>query len=210
MTLIIIITPLIIILLLRLYMNSHNDDANEAAMAEFWEKERQARFARNADISNLQLYKPELDKLPFLSESAASSDTERAELEAKVIASAKEPMLDLHEYSNTDLKIKYGNGNFPALSKYDQNFMYFTRDVYQLAKYLYDNNYTDDARITLEYLTSVSAEPGGAFTMLAKIYINSGEPERINKLIQIIEASKDSIQKDATLRSLRQIINSYQ
>ena len=87
--------------------------------------------------------------------------------------------------------------------------MYFTRDVYQLAKYLYDNNYTDDARITLEYLTSVSAESGGAFTMLANIYINAGEPERISKLIQIVEATKDSIQKDTTLRSLRQIINSY-
>lgn len=209
MSLIIIITPLIIILILRLYMNSHTDRENEEAMAEFWAREREAKFARNVDISDIPLYKPELDRLPFLSDSDRESDKDRAELEAKVIASAGEPMLDLHEYTNTDLKIKYGNGNFPVLSKYDQNFMYFTRDVYQLGKYLYDNNYTDDAKTVFEYLTSISTESGGAFTMLANIYLKAGEPERISELIRIVESTKDSVIKETTLRSLRQIINSY-
>lgn len=34
-------------------------------------------------------------------------------------------MLDLSEYSNTDLKLAYGVGNFKVLCEYDENFNHF-------------------------------------------------------------------------------------
>lgn len=201
-----IILPLIILLILRLCLNMSSKDKNDEIMAEFWAREREARFARNIDISGLELFTPDIENLPF---AQSSDDKKRTNLEAKVISSGKEPMLDLHEFTNTDLKIKYGNGNFNTISEYDRNFMYFIRDLFQWGKYLYDNNYTDDARTVLEYLVSTSQDIASAFTILAEIYCADDEPQKISQLISMVESSKDSISKQAALKSLRNIINSY-
>ena len=206
MNAILVILPLIIILSLRLYANLSSKDNHDEIMKEFWAREQEARFARNADISGLSLYTPDIEGLPF---AQSSNDKTRTQLEAKVLSSSKEPMLDLHEFTNTDLKIKYGNGNFPTISSYDQNFMYFTRDVFRWGKYLYENNYTDDARCVLEYLISISQNNVSAFTILAKIYCADDEPDKVANLIKIVESTEDSIIKQTTLRSLRDIINSY-
>lgn len=203
---IILILPLIILLILRLWLNMSSKDKNDEIMEEFWAREREARFARNVDISDLPLFTPNLEELPF---QKSSDDKRRNELESKVISSAGEPMLDLHEFTNTDLKIKYGNGNFATISSYDQNFMYFTRDLFQWGKYLYENDCTDDARTVLEYLISITQDIVSAFTILAKIYCSDNEPDKISDLINIVESTKDSITRQTTLRSLRDIINSY-
>ncbi|MCI8307435.1 MAG: hypothetical protein HFH14_05230 [Lachnospiraceae bacterium] len=206
MGILIVISPLIVLLILRIRLNMSSKDKNDEIMEEFWAREREARFARNVDISNLPLFIPDMECLPFL---PSSDDKRRSELEAKVISSGREPMLDLHEFTNTDLKIKYGNGNFTTISSYDQNFMYFTRDLFQWGKYLYENNYTDDALTVLEYLISITQNIVSAFTILAKIYRDNKEPDKISNLINIVESTKDSITKQTTLRSLRDIINSY-
>lgn len=206
MNLIPIIFPLIILLSLRLYLNTSSKDKNDDIVKEFWAREREARFARNVDISGLSLFTPDIESLPF---APSSDDKNRTQLEDKVLSSSKEPMLDLHEFTNTDLKIKYGNGNFPTISAYDRNFMYFTRDIFQWGKYLYENNYTADARCVLEYLISISQNNVSAFTILAKIYCADDEPDKISNLINIVESTEDSITKQTTLRSLRDIINSY-
>ncbi len=206
MGMIIIISPLIILLILRMWLNMSSKDKNDEIMEEFWAREREARFARNVDISDLPLFTPDMECLPFLK---SSEDKKRSKLEAKVISSANEPMLDLHEFTNTDLKIKYGNGNFSTISSYDQNFMYFTHDLFQWGKYLYENDYTDDALKVLEYLISITQDIVSAFTILAKLYCDNDEPNKITDLIKIVESTKDSITKQTTLRSLRNIINSY-
>ena len=46
----------------------------------------------------------------------------------------KSPMLDLSEYSNTDLKLAYGVGNFKVLCEYDENFNHFLLALTNLAQ----------------------------------------------------------------------------
>lgn len=201
-----LLLPLMAILIIRLIINSKPNEDKSQNNNDFYSREREAMFARNKDISNLEMFIPDIKALPFHD---TTNDSDLRSIEDKVKESAAEPMIDFHEYTNTDLKIMYGKGNFPTISKYDQNFMYFTRDLFVWGKYLYENNYTDDACIILEYLISVASDNSSAFTILAKIYCSRNTPEKITELINIVEQAEDSLSKRTTINSLRNIINSY-
>lgn len=199
---------MIILIAARIVIIRGNHMTDTVSSDEFWAREREAKFARNKDISGLELYTPDISTLPFHSDDDIHSDPRLAELEAKVTASANEPMLDLHEMTNTDIKIEYGPANFPVLSGYDRNYMYFVRDIFQWGKYLYDNKMYDDARIVLEYNLSLSKDMSGVYTMLGMIYRNNGEIELISNLIHIAEEN-ESISSKTICNNLKDIINSY-
>lgn len=198
------IIPILLLVILRIIIVRSNKKENKTSMENYWARERESKFARNKDISTLELFIPDISVLPF---SSTPSD-ELKKLEDKLRKSACEPMLDLHELSNTDIRFTYGAGNFPVISKYDQNFMYFTRDLFQLGKYLYNNDQHDKSRTVLEYLLQLSQDISGAYTMLGNIYKEKDEPDKITELIQIAEKS-DSFTKQSVCNSLRDIINSY-
>ena len=227
--------PIIIILTLRLLINNNNDKKNEEAMKSYHAREQEARFARNKDISNIELFVPDLTGLPLHiqegNKSAFSTDTHtvdtntgnangvdadltdsfsnsEAHLEELVISSSKEPMLNLQSMSNTDIKLEYGVGNFQTVSKYDQNYLYFTSNVFQWGKYLYDNKLFDDARVVLEYVLTLSDNMSLAYTMLGSIYLSQGEIQLITELIHKVETS-DSLTGKSTCNKLRNLINNY-
>ncbi|MBE5938171.1 MAG: hypothetical protein E7265_09115 [Lachnospiraceae bacterium] len=206
--------PIIIILTLRLLINNNNDKKNEEAMKSYHAREQEARFARNKDISNIELFVPDLTGLPLHiqegNKSAFSTDTDivDAHLEELVISSSKEPMLNLQSMSNTDIKLEYGVGNFQTVSKYDQNYLYFTSNVFQWGKYLYDNKLFDDARVVLEYVLTLSDNMSLAYTMLGSIYLSQGEIQLITELIHKVETS-DSLTGKSTCNKLRNLINNY-
>jgi len=206
MHILLLLLPLMAILIIRIIINSPAAGSDEQKTEDYLARERKAMFARNIDISNLEMFVPALEKLPFHNQ---TDDNTLSDIENNVKSSGSEPMLDLHGYSNTDLKLMYGNGNFPTISKYDQNFMYFTRDMFIWGKYLYENNYIADACTVLEYLISIATDNSSAFTILAKIYCSYNKPEKISELINIVEETPDSLSKKSTLNSLRNIINSY-
>lgn len=205
--LIICLLPFILLCILRLVITGSGNSGNQnSSMDDYLANERKALYARNKDISGLELFTPCISSLPFSDQSA--SDSTLSALEQKVLSSSKEPMLDLHHMSNADIKIAYGPANFPLVSKYDQNYMYFTRDVFQWGRYLFDNNMHDKARIVLEYALELSKDMAGVYTMLAKIYIANDEIELISGLIRLAGQS-DMISRQSVCNSLRELINSY-
>lgn len=205
--LLICLLPFILLCILRLVItgkgNSKNNDNN---MDDYWVRERKALYARNKDISGISLFTPCISGLPFSDDS--SSDTSLIALEQKVILSSKEPMLDLHHMSNADIKIEYGPANFPVVSKYDQNYMYFTRDVFQWGRFLYDNKMYTEARTVLEYTLELSKDMSGVYNMLGQIYLANGDIELISSLIQTAGQS-DMMNKQSVCNTLRELINSY-
>lgn len=204
--------PFILICVLRLIISLYSrPKRSNNNMDDYLAREHDALFARNKDISGLQLFTPDISSLPFSGEDSSDdtlSDPKLTTLEEKVIASSKEPMLDLHHMSNTDIKIAYGPANFPTLSGYDQNYMYYTRDVFQWGRYLFEKNMYDKARIVLEYTLKLSKDISGVYTMLGKIYLSDGEVELITGLIHLAGQS-DMISKNSVCNSLRELIDSY-
>ncbi len=203
-----------VLLVFRGILKKSNSEP-DTSMDEFWEHEREAMFARSKDLSKLDLeyFEPDTASLPFHSDDfvlpdGSAPDSELFTIEQQVLERSKEPMIDLHEMSNTDLKIAYGPNNFPTLSKYDQNYLYFVRDLFKWGKYLYDNKLRDDAVIVLEYTLKMSDDVSGAYSMLGTIYRDKGEIGRITELLHIAEES-DSISKDSICSNLKDLINSY-
>ena len=69
----------------------------------FWEREEEANHTRNKDISHLPLFTPDITRIPW---EGAQNDTILHYLDAlrRLIES---PMMDLSEYTNTDLFLFY-------------------------------------------------------------------------------------------------------
>lgn len=101
----------------------------------------------------------------------------------------QEPMADLSDYSNTDLKLAYGVANFKTLSEYDENFNTFLVTLTNLARSYERNGYHEQARDT--YLTALrhGSRRAGDYEELAKIWLELGRRDEVKALIRRLEES---------------------
>ena len=93
----------------------------ERRSREFWDREDEANHTKNKDISGLPLIAPDVERIPM----PETDDENICYYQEKVKISLAKPMMDLSAYTNTDLKLAYGTGNFKTLSEYDENFNVF-------------------------------------------------------------------------------------
>ena len=103
------------------YEQRKSSRMQKKASEDFWAREELANSTRKKDISGLPLVQIEEGEIPFL-ETPDESITNYIGQIQKII---KEPMLDLSDYSNTDLKLAYGVGNFKTLSEYDEKHNHY-------------------------------------------------------------------------------------
>ncbi len=108
---------------------------------EFWQREEAANCARNKDISKLPMFEPDMEQVPM----PESSDENICYYQNRVIEQSRLPMMDLSEYSNTDLKLAYGVGNFKTLSQYDENFNDFLMNMSNLGKAYHKGELLEEA-----------------------------------------------------------------
>lgn len=153
-----------------------NNRSQEDYQTRFWERELEANNTRKQDISSLDYIQIPLEKLP----QNLHTDSER-----ELVELASKKLLNLAGETNTDLKLKYGVANLEQLSTCDTNFTRFVSAVSVYAKELLDAGQTSDARSLLEFAVESRADSSKIFAMLAKIYQDAGEPERIDRLLEI-------------------------
>ena len=79
-------------------------------------------------------------------------------------------MLDLTEYSNTDLKLKYGAANLDELSKYEQNYVSMIRKIPIYARQLFDAGYTKEAQKLLEFGMTLENNSGSIYNTFKELY----------------------------------------
>lgn len=151
----------------------------------FWEREKEANHTRNKDISQLPLFTPDTTKIPW---DGAKNDTILHYLDA-LRQLIEMPMLDLSDYSNTDLKLAYGTGNFQTLSDYDETYQNFLQTLCALGKaYLEAGDLTHAAeacRLCLDY----DSKNRIAYITLAKIYKQDSKTYLLSGLIDEIKHS---------------------
>ena len=111
----------VIFVLWMFYEQRKSQNKDKEASDAFWERERMANQTRKKDISHLPILHVEESELPVIT-TENESVLYYIDHIRKII---KSPMLDLSEYSNTDLKLAYGVGNFKVLCEYDENFNHF-------------------------------------------------------------------------------------
>ena len=97
-------------------------------------------------------------------------------------------IVNLNGFSNTDLKLAYGTANLPILSAFDDNYTSLITTLQRLADTYYNNGYADAAKQLLEYALSVGSDISHSFSLLARIYDESGQQEKIVTLYEHAKA----------------------
>lgn len=169
---------------------------------EFWSREQEANFVRKKDISNLDYIQIAEKDLPF--SDTAVDEEKRYQDQVRNFLDKK--MINLSGMTNTDIKLAYGTANFPILSEYDQNFTVFLRNLVFWGKYLYKSIPEEDvrARQILEYAVSLGSDITDNYIILAEIYLQKHETEKIRQLTEHVEQS-DFFMKNSILKQLSQM-----
>ena len=164
----------------------------EKAEQDFWEKEAKANQTRRKSLENLDYIKIPFDSLPANTHTEDSLICEHFET---LKALSENPIVNFTGISNTDLKLMYGAPNIELLSRYDQNFTVLARTLQSLSQALYEKGYPDEACQFLEFAVSIRTDITASYKLLATIYRQKGQNEKIAQLIPVAKSLNTSLTK---------------
>ena len=123
---------IIILVVIQLYIKK-SDTSQKNNIKKFWEREQKANATRKKDISTLKYIEWDTT-LPVKENSTLLSDILKNNPEAdsaynKIISVKDKNIINLTEYSNTDLKLKYGVANLEALTEYEDNYTLLIKNL---------------------------------------------------------------------------------
>lgn len=194
----------VIFVLWMFYEQRKSQNKDKEASDAFWERERMANQTRKKDISHLPILHVEESELPLIT-TENESVLYYIDHIRKII---KSPMLDLSEYSNTDLKLAYGVGNFKVLCEYDENFNHFLLALTNLARACTEAGLYSEAEQTFLLAFHYGSQKMTDYTSLADIYLHLEEPEKISALIRNVEDGPLP-HKEALIQALEQKLMAY-
>lgn len=156
----------------------HEEESSEA----FWETERRANSTRRKSLDDLNYITIPFASLPM---DALKDDSAVKECHETLHILSEGPIVNFTGISNTDLKLKYGAPNIDLLMLYDQRYTTLARTLQNWAKALYDNSLMQEAQTVLEFAIETRTDVSASYKLLATIYQQKGEPDKIAKLIPV-------------------------
>jgi hypothetical protein len=162
--------------------SKHSKDSDD----RFWEREKEANNTRRMDISKLNYLTISLDTLPM-----ADHEDDTINSYRDIIRELSEKkMINLAGLTNTELKYQYGAANLKFLTEYDNNYTVLVSILQKWADRLYQKGFLSEAQSVLEYSVSCLTEVTKSYRLLAEIYHNQKQPEKIKGLIELIPKTK--------------------
>ena len=166
----------------------------------FWEKEAEANSTRRKSLDDLAYIHIPYDSLPM---HLMEDDAQVAEYLQILLELKNSTIVNFTGISNTALKLKYGAPNITLLTTYDQNYTILVRTLYRWGLKLYQSGYEDEARTIFEYAISCKTDVSGTYKLLAEIYKEHNQSEKIEELLQVAE-SLNSATKNFIVRMLQE------
>ena len=157
---------------------------------EFWEKEARANSTRRKSLESLDYIKIPFETLPM---DIMKDDPMIADYHDTLKSLSEKPIVNFTGISNTDLKLMYGAPNIDLLSQYDQSYTLLVRTLQSWAEALYDKGYVNETCTVLEFAISTHTDISSSYKLLASIYKEKGQPEKIRELIPIAESLNSSL-----------------
>lgn len=177
-------------------------EQDNQATESFWSREERANSTRNKDISGLPLLQITASELPDTDPGDDSIHYYIGLLHENI----KQPMIDLSAYSNTDLKLAYGVGNFKTLSVYDENYNTFLLNLTNLARaYCYAGLY-DEAVRTYRLALQYGSQKVTDYSELAEAYIKLGRRDQASRLIDETKAGGHP-RKASVIKALQEVLS---
>ncbi|MCR4739442.1 MAG: hypothetical protein K5886_04180 [Lachnospiraceae bacterium] len=190
-------TILIVFGLFSVYMKTSNKKIQNSG-EDLWKRELEANRVRRRPLDDLNMVKLDLSALPIDED---TDDEEIRDYQDKLKVLEKKEISNLSDYTNTDLKFKYGPANLEKLTELDQNFMELVRVLYQWAHYMYEKGEKEKCIRILEYGVSIHTDVKAHYKLLADIYAADFDFEAIKRITE--EAKKtESPTRDSIVEML--------
>ena len=184
--------------------------ASERMENEFWDRELSANDVRRQSLDDLQYIsftaKP-FYPLTLLDDKICpdflSQNPEIKEIISRFLFLEQQKIVNLNEYTNTDLKFKYGVANLPALTEMDSNYNELITLLHNYGSIFAKEEYNDQALFVLEYAVSIGTDISGTYLLLAKIYQENKQWDKLDQLKKEAEIISTS-RKDSIVRKLQE------
>lgn len=195
---------IIILVVIQLYIKK-SDTSQKNNIKKFWEREQKANTTRKKDISTLKYIEWD-DSLPVKETNTLLSDILKNNPDAdnayNTIMSLKDKkMINLTEYSNTDLKLKYGVANLESLTEYEDNYTSLIKNLATLGHILKEQDDITDAIYYLEYSVRIGSDIRSCYADLKDIYTSQNNTTKVDKLRQYASLIK-SVNKELIINLL--------
>lgn len=165
---------------------------DEKKQNEFWAKEAKANSTRKQSLDNLAYISIPLETFPM---HLMADDELIKEYHEMLHSLSNEKIVNLTGISNTDLKLEYGVANLPVLTHYDQCYTHLVRTLQDFAKRLYDNGYINECVPILEFAVDTGTDISGTYKLLAEIYVQNGDKEKLATLKGKTESLNSAMKK---------------
>lgn len=169
------------------------------AKEDFWQKEAAANNVRRVPLDSLTYVKVE-DSILLSSLSAKDcNDAVLLKCNDTLLELKEKRMFNLTGMTSTDIKLTYGPANLNALDEYDTNYTLFVKTLYEFGSRLNELGFKEDAIRILEFGIDSLTDISGNYKLLADLYIEKNQPEKLGHLMETCEKlnslNKKSIKK---------------
>lgn len=190
---------MIFVIWLAYELKKHTREENQTRK-DFWERERQSGFIPRKSTNDIP-YITITEQ--FLPEDRGTEGSELYAVCSRILQFMDKPVADLSDYSNTELKEKYGTANFTKLSEADGNFTFLVPYFGDLCRLLYEDGRLAEAEKAALFFVENGIYTYQIVTVLGEIYSLINDTEKLSALIDTISASPKTQERTITyLRSL--------
>ncbi|MCR5507827.1 MAG: hypothetical protein K6F34_03980 [Lachnospiraceae bacterium] len=206
-------TIVIVFLSVMIYMKVTTNRFNTGDEKRL-ELERSSNSVRRQSLDDLEYITIPFGSLPFTQksdkepEAAKGSDKEPSDAdipdcEAAILELKDKKIVNFTGISNTDLKMAYGAPNLPLLSEYDQNYTLLIKSLDSWGSRLLEQGRKEDAKKVLEFAVECRTDLRSSYMMLADMYAEGFEFDRIDRLIEVAEGI-NSLMSGPIVRALKE------
>ena len=181
----------IIFLVYLAFKRTKQTQNQQNANQSFLERERLANNTRKKDISGLNYLPFTTDRLP----DSVSSDEKLNIIESELKGLSNQKIINLSQYSNTDLKLMSEPANLPALSEYDDNSHRLAALFLDYASRQLELCDTSAAIAALEYAAELRIQSSRIYLLLAELYLKQGTPEKINTIRDTVSSMEEPFRR---------------
>lgn len=183
------------------HLKNRASRSEEAQSKQFWELEREANTVRRKELSSLPYIHIPLESLPL----KETKDLDLQHFQESIRSLSTKEIINFTGVSNTELKLSFGPSNLEKLSEFDSNYTELVRTLSNWARYLYDHGNVTDAKTVLEYGIRCKTDIKNNYILLAQIYYDNQEQNKISDLISQAE-SLNTLMKSSIIHSLQKIM----
>ena len=205
-----VLTSFIVFLFILQHHIHKGKKAQEQQENAYWEREYSANDVRKQSLEDLTFVPFQAEPFYPLTLLGAEScpeflekNPEMKDILSRFLFLEEQKIVNLTEYTNTDLKYKYGVANLPLLTEYDTNYNELITLLHNYGDILEKEAYHEQTLKVLEYAVSIGTDISGTYMLCAKIYQKNNQWNKLDQLKKEAEKISTS-RKNSIVRKLQE------